>query len=225
MGRRRQPLPEGMVTLPGGAFPMGSDDFYPEERPAHWRRVDPFESDRTPVTNDAFAAFVADTGYVTVAERELDPAEYPELDDDAFATWAGLPTEAEAVYAASGGPRPDPKAWGLERGPGGATVANTWRGRFPYLNTAEDGWARTSPVDRFSANVFGLYETKGNVWEWTSDYYAPDHSHASAVPHAPARAAGSVDACRAPTVDERATRSAEDSATDHIGFRCARSLA
>lgn len=67
----------GMVLIPGGTFLMGSDVHYGEERPAHHVRVDPFWMDETAVTNAQYAAFVAATGYVTVAERPLDPALYP----------------------------------------------------------------------------------------------------------------------------------------------------
>ena len=56
---------------------MGSVSFYPEEAPIHTVTVAPFAIERHPVTNAAFAEFVADTGYVTVAERPLDPALYP----------------------------------------------------------------------------------------------------------------------------------------------------
>lgn len=63
--------------IPGGTFVMGSDRHYPEERPAHPVRVGAFWMDATTVTNAAYAAFVAETGYVTVAERPLDPAQYP----------------------------------------------------------------------------------------------------------------------------------------------------
>jgi sulfatase modifying factor 1 len=73
---------EDMVRLTAGTFLMGSDAFYPDERPVHERRVESFEIDRYPVTNADFAAFVADTGYVTVAERPLDAAEFPDLPAD-----------------------------------------------------------------------------------------------------------------------------------------------
>jgi formylglycine-generating enzyme required for sulfatase activity len=56
---------------------MGSDDHYPEEAPAHSVRVGGFAIDPVAVTNRRFAGFVAATGYVTVAERPLDPAQYP----------------------------------------------------------------------------------------------------------------------------------------------------
>jgi formylglycine-generating enzyme required for sulfatase activity len=56
---------------------MGSDDHYPEEAPTRRVVVDIFAIDPVPVTNVRFEAFVRATGYVTVAERPLDPADYP----------------------------------------------------------------------------------------------------------------------------------------------------
>jgi formylglycine-generating enzyme len=67
----------GMVWIPGGTFRMGSNDFYPEERPVREVRVNGFWIDCHPVANEQFARFVAATGYVTVAEQPpnaaLDP--------------------------------------------------------------------------------------------------------------------------------------------------------
>ncbi|RDH74215.1 formylglycine-generating enzyme family protein [Mycolicibacterium moriokaense] len=69
-----------LVELPGGTFRMGSTSFYPEEAPIHTVSVAAFAIDRHPVTNAQFAEFVDATGYVTVAERELDPALFPGAD-------------------------------------------------------------------------------------------------------------------------------------------------
>ena len=69
--------PTGMAWIPGGAFRMGSDHHYPEEAPAHRVAVDGFWIDRTPVTNDDFARFIAATGYVTQTERAPNAADYP----------------------------------------------------------------------------------------------------------------------------------------------------
>ena len=66
-----------MVFIAGGRFLMGSDRHYPEEAPQHSVEVGSFFIDPTPVTNRQFAEFVAATGYVTVAERPLNPADYP----------------------------------------------------------------------------------------------------------------------------------------------------
>ncbi len=65
------------VSLSGGGFAMGSDSHYPEESPVHRVRVSAFSIDAHPVTNEQFMAFVRDTGYTTVAERPVDPADYP----------------------------------------------------------------------------------------------------------------------------------------------------
>ena len=56
---------------------MGSEDFYPEERPVHEVAVDGFWMDEHPVTAAEFRRFVRETGYVTVAERPLDPDAVP----------------------------------------------------------------------------------------------------------------------------------------------------
>ena len=74
---KADPPDPGMVWIPGGVFRMGSEDFYPEESPVQHVEVHGFWMDRCTVTNEDFVRFVDDTGYVTVAERPLDPAEYP----------------------------------------------------------------------------------------------------------------------------------------------------
>ncbi len=56
---------------------MGSEDFYPEERPVRLVEVDGFWIDLHPVTVADFREFVSATGYRTVAERPLDPADFP----------------------------------------------------------------------------------------------------------------------------------------------------
>jgi len=59
---------------------MGSEDFYPEERPVHRVTVDAFLMDEHPVTVAEFRRFVKDTGHVTTAEIPPDPAQYPDAD-------------------------------------------------------------------------------------------------------------------------------------------------
>jgi formylglycine-generating enzyme required for sulfatase activity len=73
-------MSEDMIRVPGGTFAMGSEDFYPEERPVRQVAVDGFWMDDHPVTVAEFRWFVAATGYATVAERPLDPADYPDAD-------------------------------------------------------------------------------------------------------------------------------------------------
>src|SRR4051794_30974524 len=70
---REGPLPETLVSVPGGRFRMGSDDSfaYPEdgEAPVHEVLLRPFLIDSFAVSNDRFAQFVDATGFVTDAER------------------------------------------------------------------------------------------------------------------------------------------------------------
>lgn len=98
----------GMVAITGGQFHMGSDRFYPEERPSRAVTVDQFKIDVTPVTNAQFAAFVEATGHRTLAETAPDPTDYP-----------GMPPElarpASAVFEPSDWPvnLHDPSQWWL----------------------------------------------------------------------------------------------------------------
>jgi formylglycine-generating enzyme len=96
----------GMAPIEGGAFWMGSDAHYPEEAPARRVAVDPFLIDIRPVTNRDFARFVAAAGYVSFAERPLDPAQYPEADP-------ALLKPGSAVFTPPNRPVPpnDPFLW------------------------------------------------------------------------------------------------------------------
>jgi formylglycine-generating enzyme required for sulfatase activity len=67
-----------MIWIDSGEFLMGSDDFYPEERPTHHVAVDGFWIDEHPVTVAEFRRFVKATDHVTWAERAPDPADYPD---------------------------------------------------------------------------------------------------------------------------------------------------
>ncbi|MGB6984763.1 MAG: formylglycine-generating enzyme family protein [Candidatus Aquilonibacter sp.] len=73
----RTTITTDQVPIEGGEFTMGSVDFYPEERPFRRMHVESFSIDRYPVTNAEFARFVDESAYVTVAERAIDPAQYP----------------------------------------------------------------------------------------------------------------------------------------------------
>jgi formylglycine-generating enzyme len=70
------PFP-GMLWIPGGTFRMGSEEFYPEERPVHELLVDGFWIDPTAVTNEEFARFVSETRYQTVAETAPRAEDFP----------------------------------------------------------------------------------------------------------------------------------------------------
>jgi formylglycine-generating enzyme required for sulfatase activity len=297
------PPAKDMVWVPGGDFLMGSEDFYPEERPVHRVKVDGFWMDSHPVTNAEFRRFVKATGHVTVAERPPDPAEYPDADPTllvpgalvfrpssgpvdlrdwrtwwawvpqaswrhpegpgstlhgrdrhpvvqvayadalAYAAWAGkaLPSEAEWEYAARGGLEGKVFCWGDEFAPKGRMLANTWQGEFPWQNLLLDRYAGTSPVGAFPANGYGLQDMAGNVWEWTSDFFAPRHPDEVARPCCVPRNPRVTSPVLAEAIPRRvikggshlcapsyclryrpAARQGEavDTSTGHIGFRC-----
>lgn len=69
--------PKEMIFVPAGTFMMGSEKFYPEERPRQRATVRHFWIDKFPVTNNEFKKFVDETSYVTVAERGLRTEEFP----------------------------------------------------------------------------------------------------------------------------------------------------
>jgi len=98
-------------------------------------------------------------------------------DAEAYAKWAGrsLPTEAQFELAARN-KRDSRYAWaGNELAPDGHHHANTWQGSFPVEHESEDGHAGLAPVGCFEQNDYGIYDLIGNVWEWTSNWYFPEH--------------------------------------------------
>lgn len=85
----------GFVDIPGGGFVMGVDPVFPEEGPPRRVLVSPFRLQAHEVTNSQFAAFVADTGYVTEAERNGGSAQFSESDTpEVFQSWWSLDAEA-----------------------------------------------------------------------------------------------------------------------------------
>jgi formylglycine-generating enzyme len=185
-----------------------------------------------------------------VGGRERHPVVHVAHQDAmAYARWAGkdLPTEAEWEYAARGRLEQKVFAWGDEFAPKGRMLANTWQGEFPWQNLRSDGYELTSPIRSFPPNGHGLYDMTGNVWEWTSDWFAPRHPEdldkPCCVPRNPrvqsdqySYAAGEAIPRKvikggshlcAPNYCLRyrpAARQAEavDTSTSHIGFRCVR---
>ncbi len=195
-----------MIRVDAGAFTMGSDHDYPEERPAHLETLRAFSIATSPVTVAEFGAFVEATGWVTVAERP--PA--------GFDVPAG-----SAVFVPTSGPvdLADPLQWWAfvegawwrePTGPGSAAPADhpvvqvghadalaycDWAGvRLP----TEPEWERAAAgatVGNVWQGAFpweqqGLGTTApvaprdflGNVWEWTSTPWTHDHQPRCCAP-------------------------------------------
>lgn len=114
------------VELDGGRFAMGSDVHYREEAPVRTVEVSPFAIARTEVTNAEFRAFVDATGYVTTAERDLDPAAHPDWPADLLAAGSMVfapPADPAALADATAWWRYVPGAnWRRPTGPG-STIA------------------------------------------------------------------------------------------------------
>jgi sulfatase modifying factor 1 len=159
----------------------------------------------------------------------------------AYARWLGreLPTETQWEFAARGGLQAQPYVWGDRFAPEGRAMANTWQGAFPLVDSADDGFAGTSPVGCFPANGYGLVDMAGNVWQWTATAYAPGRERGAgfdpgrpgdtlarqpAAGAAPARVIKGGSHLCAPNFCMRYRPSARQPAeaglgTSHIGFR------
>jgi sulfatase modifying factor 1 len=150
-------------------------------------------------------------------------------DASAYAAWAGkrLPSEIEWEHAARGGRNSRrPYAWGDSLVDRGRYRANTWQGRFPRQNTAEDGYLYTSPVGVFGTTDLGLTDMGGNVWEWTNDWFGPPGKPAHVAQGSPGekvQRGGSFlchpEICHGYRVSAR-SHSSPETALFHVGFRC-----
>lgn len=236
-------LPPGTPRPPDEQLVAGSLVFVPPAQPvpldhiANWWRYTPGANWRQPEGPGS-----------SIAGKENHPVVHVAFEDaQAYARWAGkrLPTEAEWELAARGGLSGKRFAWGDEKTPAGRHLANTFQGHFPDRDTRDDGFGGTAPVRSFPPNGYGLYETIGNVWEWTSDWYdAHAHQRQQAGIANPTGPAKSFDP-NEPFAQKRVTKGGSylcsddycvnyrpsarqgtsfDSGASHIGFRCVKDV-
>jgi len=232
------PKPDDSMLTPGSMVFTPPDHAVPLDDVSGWWRWVPGANWRHP----------GGPGTDLTGKDEHPVVQVSWYDAVAYAQWAGkrLPTEAEWEYAARGGLEGKRYVWGDEFRPGGKWMANTWQGLFPVHDTAEDGFAGTSPVKSFPPNGYGLYDMAGNVWQWCSDWYRADSPQQCALkgccanptgpltsfdplePYAPKRVVkGGSFLCNDQyclSYRPSARRGeAPDTGMSHIGFRCAMS--
>ncbi len=158
-----------MVRIPAGSFKMGDNKV----------SIKSFYMGKYEVTFAEYDLFAEATGKAKPYDRGWGRGNRPVInvswhDATAYAKWLSeqtgqtyrLPTEAEWEYAARAGT--DTKYWwGNEIGSNNANC---------YKDYCGDNFEYTSDVGSFAANPFGLYDTAGNVWEWTCSEYTENYN-------------------------------------------------
>lgn len=171
-----QTLDPGMVLIPGGDFIMGKNTSNPTDwQPEHQVSIDSFYMDKYEVTNKQYYEYCIKTKYPlpefwgsSQFKSGLDYPDHPVvgvscIDAERYAKWAGkrLPTEAEWEYASRGGLQNKNFPWGDQID---STMVNYGK---KYKSTLRTG--------TFKPNGYGLFDMSGNVYEWTSDFYADNN--------------------------------------------------
>ena len=180
------PIEPQMVRIEPGKFLMGSPDQepgrYANEGPQHPVSISrPFELGKTEVTFDEYDRFAQATGLELPDDDGWGRGKRPVVnvtwdDAKAYVSWLSqrtgkayrLPTEAEWEYAARAGTT-TPYWWGKDIGKNhanGGGGGSEWDGK------------QTAPVGSFQPNSFGLFDTAGNVWEWTEDCWHDRYKNA-----------------------------------------------
>jgi sulfatase modifying factor 1 len=217
------PPPEGMVAIPAGFYLMGGGGI--DDQPIHEVAVAAFFLEKTEVTMDAFKACV--DAKMCDPPKEDNPFCNAKLGDrgkhpvncidyhqaDAYCRFRGwrVPTEREWEYAARGGSEQRLYSWGDD---------DPTDKRSCYMHPGG-----SCEVASFAPGAFGLYDMSGNVWEWTSTFFAP-------YPDEPVT--GTFRVYRGGSWSRRfpkwlrndlRNRFAENEEGAHLGVRCAKSIA
>lgn len=161
------------VQIPSGTFMMGSNDYEQGRQDNEIRRrhvrVAEFKMMKTPVTFEMYDAFCRATDRNKRKDEGWGRGDLPVInvsheDACAYALWLSeqtgwccrLPSEEEWEYACRAGT---------------TTAYNTGDSITSAQANFEGCFGRTTPVGRYSANDWGLFDMHGNVWEWTSSSF------------------------------------------------------
>jgi formylglycine-generating enzyme required for sulfatase activity/WD40 repeat protein len=170
-----------MIWLPAGTFRMGyiQGGGDADEKPVHEVSVARFAMGRYEVTFEEYDRFADATGREKPNDRGWGRGNRPVInvswnDATAYMEWLSLqtgkkyrlPTEAEWEYAARAGT--ETKYWW------GNKIGQNWAN----CDGCGSQWdnKQTAPIGSFNPNPFGLYDTSGNVWEWTCSEYEESYS-------------------------------------------------
>ena len=166
------------------------------------------------------------------AEGKLPPGLKYRLPSDEEWSWAvGLPPEIGATPEEKNRKNNDVDfPWGKDWPPTnkvGNYADETFHAKFPlpdakeperikneWIKGYDDGYATTSPVGRFPANAYGLYDIGGNVWQWCEDWF--DTSHKDHV----LRGASWIQSARGLLLSSNRSHYAPGYRGNLYGFRC-----
>jgi formylglycine-generating enzyme required for sulfatase activity len=107
---------------------------------------------------------------------------------------------------------PPPKGAGNYAGEEAKT--RDWSAEWVVIEGYNDGYPRTSPVGSFAANVNGLYDMGGNVWQWCEDWYDAWEKYRVV------RGGSCYDGIPAPLLASSRYNYAPDYRGGNIGIRC-----
>ncbi|PID27081.1 MAG: hypothetical protein CR982_07150 [Candidatus Cloacimonadota bacterium] len=210
-----------MVLVPAGEFEMGSNNETDFESPVHKVTTNSFYIDVHEVTNRQYRTFLEATGYKApsfIGRQRFNGPNQPVVgvsyeDAKAYAEWVGkrLPTEEEWEKASRGGLKnikypfskvPDPK-------------------KYCYNLNPNEG----NPIDVKSLkyNDYKIYDTSGNVYEWTSSkpkYYETQKNMVEGVQYFRIIRGGSWKSTPEDITVSKRKFTKTKNKRDDLGFRC-----